>query len=179
MALADFNFDLLSENFDLDSFDSTDADIDEFLKQDALNYQEEMMAKTYLFYKDRSTIIAFFSILNDCLQDKGYSNNVWNKFHRKQSIPNRKRIRQYPAIKIGRLGVAKDFQGTGVAYELMDFIKGFSILELKPACRLLLLDAYNKPQQLRYYKSNGFTFLFEDPENAKTRLMYYDLIELS
>jgi len=33
----------------------------------------------------------------------------------------------------------------------MDFIKGYSIMELKPACRLLLLDAYNKPKQIKYY----------------------------
>ena len=100
-------------------------------------------------------------------------------FHRKRKIPNSKRFKQYPAIKIGRLGVSVHFQQSGIAYELMDFIKGYSILEQKPACRLLILDAYNQPKQLNYYTKNDFIFLDDSATAGKTRLMYYDLIQLS
>ncbi len=178
MSLTDFDFDLLTEEFDLSKFDCDDTDINEFLKEDALNYQKEHMANTYVFHEDKQ-VKAFFSILNDCLHDKGYAPNVWNKFHRKRKIPNTKRIKQYPAVKVGRLGVCKELQGTGVAYELMDFIKGYSIIEHKPACRLLLLDAYNKPQQINYYERNGFIFLNDRSTKDSTRLMYYDLLQLS
>jgi GNAT superfamily N-acetyltransferase len=127
-------------------------------------------------------IIAFFSISNDCLNDlgdgKGYSNKIWNRFHRKVDIPNHKRIRHYPAIKIGRLGVCNEYQKTGLAYELMDFIKGWIIIGLKAACRLLLLDAYNKPRQISYYQNNGFKFLLDDDVNDKNRIMYFDLTPL-
>lgn len=51
-------------------------------------------------------------------------------------------------------------------------------MELKPACRLLLLDAYNKPKQIKYYTQNGFIFLDERNVKDSTRLMYYDLIQL-
>lgn len=60
----------------------------------------------------------------------------------------------------------------------MDFIKGWSILELKPACRLLLLDAYNKEPQLSFYIKNDFQFLLETDTEDKTRLMYFDLMRL-
>lgn len=178
MDLLDFGFSPLLDSYDLSCFDCDDEDINEFLKEDAFNYQKEKMANTYVFHQSNK-VIAFFSILNDCLYDKGFENNIWNKFHRRRNIPNNKRIKQYPAIKIGRLGVSKEYQGVGLAYELMDFIKGFSILEHKPACRLLLLDAYNKTQQLQYYERNGFVFLSDTTTEDKTRLMYYDLNQLS
>lgn len=178
MQLSDFEFDLLSVDHDLSEFDCDDPDINEFLKEDAIHYLNERMANTYVFHY-KNNVVAFFSILNDCLHDKGFENGVWNRFHRKRKIPNTKRIKQYPAIKVGRLGVTKNYHGSGLAYQLMDFIKGFSLLEHKPACRLLLLDAYNKPQQLSYYERNGFVFLNDFNVNEKTRLMYYDLIQLS
>ena len=178
MSLADFDFDPLADWHDLSEFDCGDDDINEFLKEDAMKYQLDQMANTYVFHED-AKVAAFFSILNDCLHDKGYENRVWNTFHRKQKIPNNKRIKQYPAIKVGRLGVSKEHHGSGLAYELMDFIKGYSLVDHKPACRLLLLDAYNKPKQLKYYESNGFLFLNDSNTSDKTRLMYYDLIQLS
>ena len=60
----------------------------------------------------------------------------------------------------------------------MDFIKGFSILNQKAACRLLLLDAYNKERQINFYQKNGFRFVLDADENAQKRLMYYDLERL-
>lgn len=40
MSLADFDFELFTEEFDLSKFDCDDQDINEFLKEDALNYQK-------------------------------------------------------------------------------------------------------------------------------------------
>lgn len=178
MPLSDFLFVQLAEGSDLSAFDCNDADINGFLKDDALNYQKDNMANTYLFLNDKQEIVAFFSISNDCLNDLGeveVENRIWNKFHKKAKIPNIKRIRSYPSIKIGRLGVCINQHSTGLAYELMDFIKGFSILELKPACRLLLLDAYNKDRQIKYYQKNGFDFLKDDDANLDKRVMFYSL----
>lgn len=178
MPLSDFNFTPLTPDIDLTSFDCEDADINEFLKDDAWNYQREKMANTYLFL-DNHEIIAFFSISNDCLNDlgeeKGFNKTIWNRFHRKSEIPNEKRIKAYPAVKIGRLGVCLPQQKSGLSYELMDFIKGYALLDHKPACRLLLLDAYNRDRQIRYYERNGFKFLLDNDKNDKTRIMYFDL----
>lgn len=109
MPLTDFHLTVLDAHIDLADFDCTLADINEFLKDDALNYQNVKMANTYLFTDDNDKVVAFFSISNDCLNDLGHeekaANKIFNKFHRKTKIPNEKRIRSYPAIKIGRLGV--------------------------------------------------------------------------
>jgi GNAT superfamily N-acetyltransferase len=182
LELSDFTFTILDKEILLHRFDCDDADINEFLHEDALRYHMQKIANTYLFLDDEREIVAFFSISNDCLNDlgkvKGYTNTVWNRFHRKTFLPNEKRIRQYPAIKIGRLGVSKNYQRNGLAYQLMDFIKGWALIDHKPACRLLLLDAYNKERQVKYYQRNGFNLLLDDDATDRTRIMYFDLQRL-
>ena len=120
------------------------------------------MGNSYVF-TDNGCVVAYFTIFNDALRDLGDKRNIFNRKHK---IPNRKRRNAYPAIKIGRLGVHQQYQGSGLAYELMDFIKGWVILDHKPAVKFLTLDAYNKPQQIDYYKRNGFELL-PIPNNPK------------
>ena len=181
MGLIDFDFKELNETINLTNFDCGHDDINEFLKDDALNYQNQKIANTYVFLDLYGNVKCFFSISNDCLNDlgdtRGFTNKIWNKFHRNR-IPNEKRIRQYPAVKIGRLGVDESLHRNGIGSELMDFIKGWVFLEHKPACRLLLLDAYNKERQTNYYIRNGFSFLLEKDETEKTRIMYFDLLTI-
>lgn len=181
MGLSDLQFLELDPEIDLSNFDCGDDDITNWLKEDALNYKKERMANTYLFLKE-TVVVAYFCISNDSLNDlgevKGFTNKIWNRFHKRNSIPNPKRFRNYPAIKIGRIGVDSKYHKTGIAYELMDFIKGYSLLEHKPACRLLLLDAYNKERQISFYKKNDFGFVLDNDENDEKRLMYFDLERL-
>ena len=92
---------------------------------------------------------------------------------------------------IGRLGVNQSFKGIGIGNELMDFIKSWFIdTNNKTGCRFLVVDAYNEPSPIKYYRNNGFEFLFSNEEQEKkymgisdeeqliTRLMYFDLIVL-
>lgn len=51
--------------------------------------------------------------------------------------------------------------------------------QLHTSFSLLLLDAYNKPQQQKYYLRNDFQFLDNSSIQDVTRLMYFDLIQLS
>ncbi len=57
----------LSDKFDLTTFTCGRNDIDEFLKDDALNYQNEKLANTYLIHSKENVIVGYFSILNDSL----------------------------------------------------------------------------------------------------------------
>jgi hypothetical protein len=74
----------------------------------------------------------------------------------------------------------------------MDFIKSWFIdPNNKTGCRFIVVDAYNEPIPIKYYKQNDFEFLFStedqekeymglmDENQLKTRLMYFDLIVLS
>lgn len=177
MDLSDFAFSLLNDDDILDSFDCEDDEINEFFLEDSKNFQNEKITNTYLF-KEGNEIVAFFSISNDCLNDLGYENSIWNKLHRKIKLPNEKRIRQYPAVKIARLGVNKNYQGNGFSHQLLDFIKGWTFIEHKPACRLLILDAYNQPKQIAIYQKNDFIFLLDSDKEEKHRFMYFDLMRL-
>ena len=182
MDLSDFKFSELTDDYEFGNFDCADDDITRFLFDDAKGFQRERIANTYLFTDDNNDIAAYFCISNDCLVDRGeergFTKTVFNRFHRQIDLPNQKRIRQYPAIKIGRLGVDKKYHGAGLAYQLMDFIKIYSLIELKPACRLLLLDAINQERQVKYYQRNKFTFLLDNDTTRKTRIMYYDFERL-
>lgn len=89
MDLSDFTFSSLSNDDILDSFDCEDNEINEFLIEDSKNFQSEKITNTYLF-KESHKIAAFFSISNDCLNDLGYENSIWNKLHRKIKLPNEK-----------------------------------------------------------------------------------------
>lgn len=66
-----------------------------------------------------------------------------------------------------------------MAYELMDFIKGWVMIDHKPVCRLLILDVVNQPKQVKYYDRNNFNFLLKSDESSKTRIMYDDLEKLT
>lgn len=177
MDLSDFAFSILNIDDILDSFNCEDNEINEFLLKDAKNFQDKKITNTYLF-KKHNQIVAFFSISNDCLNDLGYENSIWNKLHRTIKLPNNKRIRQYPAVKIARLGIDKNYKGNGLSHQLLDFIKGWTFIEHKPACRLLILDAYNKSIQPATYQKNDFNFLFDSDKREKHRFMYFDLMTL-
>lgn len=179
MDLTDFYSTPLAENDDLSGFDYADEEINEFLIDDAINFQKEKITNTFLFKNEDGRVMAFFSISNDCLNDLGYENNAWNRLHCRIKLPNQKRIRQYPAVKINRLEVDYTMQGQGIAHQLLDFIKYWTLIEHKPACRLLILDAYKKPKQLSLYQKNDFIFLSDNNQNDKHRFMYFDLLRLA
>ena len=63
-----------------------------------------------------------FTLANDSIKAALIPNASRNKIQRK--IPNSKRTRSYPAVLIGRLGVAKNFQGTndGIGSQAIDYI---------------------------------------------------------
>ncbi|VAW70858.1 hypothetical protein MNBD_GAMMA10-395, partial [hydrothermal vent metagenome] len=46
----------------------------------------------------------------------------------------------------------------------------------KTGCRFIVVDAYNKPEVIRFYKRNGFDFLHNGDKKEDTRIMIFDLI---
>jgi hypothetical protein len=166
-----------------------EKDLNEFLKDDAIAYSQKLLGVTYVFTLDTDPkeIVCFFTVSNDGLKIEQYSNSVRRKVNR--TIPYTKQMRNYPAVKIGRLGVALKYKGYRLGDQVMDFIKGWFSVSNKTGCRFLLVDAYNKPDVLTYYSRNGFQFLLAEQDEIqkdkegnqkplKTRLMFFDLIQL-
>ena len=171
-------------------FSCGDNDLDDFFKNDAVNYDKQLLGKTYYFYlKDNEkVIVCVFTLSNSSIDSRYLPNSRRKKLT--ENIPHEKSLSSYPATLIGRLGVNKDFGGKGIGTELMEFLKIWLLeKENRTACRFLTVDAYNKENTLRYYENNGFKYLFsteqqekqyigmpEDKE-LKTRLMYFDLLQ--
>ena len=170
-------------------FHCGDEDLDEFFIRDAFLQSDELLCKNYCFTldADSSQLVAVFTLSNDSI--KKIPGSRKKKIER--NIPREKLYSSYPAVMIGRLGIHANFQGQHIGSDVLSFIKAWFVDPLnKTGCRFLLVDSYNKEQNLKFYETNGFAYLFSSEEQERefraiqlgsplnTRLMYFDLIEL-
>lgn len=163
----------LVPDYTIKSFDCDDKDLNEFLLNDARVHLKELLSVTYLIEDEiANKTIAFFSIFNDkiTIDDVG-NNNKWNRLRR--LLPQRKRFRSYPAMKIGRLGVHKDYKKCGYGRAILDYLKVLFITDNRTGCKFITVDAYN--ESLAFYEKNGFDYLTENDIGKDTRLMFFDL----
>ncbi|OQX79573.1 MAG: GNAT family N-acetyltransferase [Bacteroidetes bacterium 4484_276] len=175
----------------LKTFDCGNQDLNDFFANDCFNYANQLIGKTYCFTLDDnpSEIVCMFTVSNDSIKANTLPNSRRKKVTK--NIPQEKRMRSYPSVLIGRLGVSVDFKKRGIGKELINFIKTWFIDDNnKTGCRFLVVDSYNEAIPLNYYKSNGFIPLFSTEEQEKeymglgmndilkTRLLYFDLILL-
>ena len=178
-------------------FDCGNQDLNDFFRNDALNYTSELLGKSYCFTydEDPTEIVCAFTISNDSIKTTNLPNARKKKVSK--AIPRPKQMRSYPAVLIGRLGVHKEFRNIKgeeqrIGDQLMDFIKSWFVDGAnKTGCRFIVVDAYNSFKALRYYTGNGFIELFGTEEQEKeftgipedqdldTRLMFFDLILLA
>lgn len=164
----------LTHNYAIKPFDCNDSDLNEFLFNDSCPHLGELLSVTYLIEEPEKTI-AFFSLLNDKITlDDVDSNGFWNLLRKK--LPQRKRFRSYPAMKIGRLGVHIDFKGKGYGRAILDYLKILFITNNRTGCKYITVDAYR--ESLGFYENNGFKYLTEKDKEKDTRLMYFDLKSL-
>ena len=166
----------LTADYSLKSFDCGDDDLNDFLLSDAKPFLAQLLTVTYLLENDTDTI-AFYSLQNDrvSFQDFKDDKTSWNRFNRR--IPNVKRLRSYPAVKLGRLAVNSGYQSGGYGTIILDTIKELFVRNNRTGCKFLTVDAYS--QALRFYERNGFSYLTTQDEGQQTRLMYFDLGTLS
>jgi len=152
-------------------FESEDEDLNNFLKNDAKNYLKQRLAVTYLIENDTETF-AYFCLSNDIVLRLFADKDSWKKI--KKTIPNAKLRSIYPAIKIGRLAVAKKYTGNGFGKLILQIVREmYSAKTQQSGCRFLTVDAYQNA--VHFYQQHKFNFLTSEDENEKTRLMYYDL----
>ena len=173
-------------------FTCGEEDLDDFFANDAIAYAKDLMGKTYcwLLKNDDTKIVAMVTLANAGIQTTHLPNSPKRKLNK--HIAYNKRGRTYPAVLIGRLGVATDYQGKDymIGAQLMNFVKPwFSGEDNKTGCRFILVDAVNKERTIKYYERNGFIPLFpriEDEkifydipmeEDLRTRMFFHDLID--
>lgn len=146
------------------SFFVGDEDIDDFINNDAQRHHARKMAVTYSLQLDGdNSIFAFFSLQNDSIKISDYDDFPYKTF---------------PAVKIGRIDVAKAYQGQGIGSMLLDMVAELMCTENRTGCRFVTLDAYNKQNVIAFYEKNGFQRLLpeEKTKGRRTIPMYKDLL---
>ncbi|MDR2449404.1 MAG: GNAT family N-acetyltransferase [Prevotellaceae bacterium] len=139
--------------------------------KDAKNYLKSLLAVTYVLQAGGETA-AYFSLSNDSLIKNNGQQPAWNRINR--IMPNNKRRRSYPAVKIGRLAVAKKYAGMGFGRRIILIIREIYINEMQRAgCRFLTVDAHQNA--LPFHQKSDFKFLTEQVCHDDTRTMYFDL----
>lgn len=162
----------LTTDIDIKPFRCADCDLNEFLFEDAKYFQKELMAVTYLLeYLEQNKTAAYFSLLADKITFNPDEKGIWNKLNR--NIPNSKRRRSYPAVKIGRLAVSEEFAGSGLGTFILDNIKYAFANVRRLGCRFVTVDALSTA--VAFYEKNGFQFFTEQDKEDDTRLMFFDL----
>lgn len=158
-------------------FDCYDEDLNDFILNEASLYRNALLSVTYVV-EDKITdeVLAYFSLSNDKISISDFENKTdFNRF-RKHKFTNQKRLRSYPAIKIGRLAIAKSAQRQSIGTYLLEFIEDFFIVDNKSGCRFVTVDAY--ADAIPFYIKNNYLFLNNDDEDNRTRVMYFDLASL-
>lgn len=162
----------LKTDTDIKPFKCADNDLNEFLFGDAKHFQKELMAVTYLLeYMELNKTVAYFSLLADKITFNPDEKGIWNKLNR--NIPNSKRRRSYPAVKIGRLAVSEEFTANGIGTFILDNIKYAFANVRRLGCRFITVDALCSA--IPFYQNNGFQFFTEQDKDDDTRLMFFDL----
>lgn len=173
MDFSKFTFRQIETGTEIKSFDCGDTDLNDFLISDAKNYLQAMMALTYLLEDNvECKTVAYYSLLNDKIVFDPEEKHFWNRLNRR--IVNSKRRKEYPAVKIGRLAVSKDYAGNHIGEAILLQVKHMFATMRRSACRFITVDAY--AAAVPFYEKCGFMFLSDKDKNSKTRAMYFDLI---
>ena len=163
---ADCDIIILSKKQVIYGFDCGNADLNDFFNNDALQYKNQMLSRTYFFrHKTTGNVVCAFSFSASSIKTTDLPGSRRKKV--KEYIPREKSLKSYPAILIGRLGVANEFNGHGVGSQLIDIIKDFSLVHFPDFVRFILVDAYNEPAIIGFYQKNDFTTVFSTEEQEK------------
>lgn len=170
---------LLDENHTIKPFDCEDTDLNEFLFEKAMLYKKEFLATTFILENEEHTI-AYYSIFNDSLkveEESFASKSAFKRFLKELVTHPKRHLKSFPALKIGRLGIDKNYKGKGLGKLIVNNIINDTLeLNEKQACKLITVDAYN--QSLIFYERLNFEYLTESDKDEETRQMYLDLTSL-
>jgi GNAT superfamily N-acetyltransferase len=170
---------VISSSTDIKPFDCGDDDLNDFLLTKAKNYQNELFAVTYLLENEERTI-AFFSIFNDSVRVEDIefaSKSALKRLLSNLASHPKRHLKNFPALKIGRLGVCNTAKGKGLGKAIISYIIDLAIEQNKVcACKLITVDAYD--QSLKFYEKIGFTYFTDMDAGEDTRQMYLDLTPL-
>lgn len=133
-------------------FECGKSHLDRFLASDGVDMHLDRLGLTsVVFHADvPGTVVGFFTLSNDGIP-------LTTSEQQELGLRGEFALTAFPAVKLGRLAVAKRLQGQGVGRQLMDLVLG-EILDSASlsAARLVVVDADNDPPVLAFYRQLGF-----------------------
>lgn len=173
------DFLLLTDNHIIKPFDCEDDVLNDFLLNKAKAYKKEFLATTFILENKEKTV-AYYSIFNASLfveEDDFASISAFKRFLKNFVTHPKRHLDSFPALKIGRLGISKEFQGMGLGRMIINNIIN-SAFELNDshACKVVSVDAYK--QSIDFYSKQGFIFMTDNDKDGETRQMYFDVSSL-
>lgn len=157
----------LSKIHDLRSFTCGDgpdcADLDEFLKEDALKYQENSLATTYIcLYKEQ--IVGYLTICTGSVQ---ITCNEGDTFM------DGLQLREIPGLKIARLATHKNYQRRGIGeFMILSALRHAREIKERVGIRVIIVDS--KEGSVEYYEKKGFRKL-KKYETREHPCLYIDI----
>ncbi len=166
----ELNVERFHETRKVRDFDCGNRALNDFLNTEEVErYEKEGLGRTFLVYS-KGKVVAYFTTSFDSIRIE-YLTHV-KSFSRFAEM----KIESLPAVKIGRLGVAKELHRRGIGRILIKYIIGMA-LELggKMGVRLLIVQA--KPESITFYEKCGFalTVAVKRERGRHNRTMFLDL----
>jgi len=152
---------LLNKTHNLSSFSCLSQELNDFLKNDALIDQKNMISRTRLCFLN-DELVGFFTLVADTIEAKAVIDGLEHYEYRK-----------YPGVKIARLAVDSRFERKGIGtYLLLAAIgKTLSVCE-SIGCRYILVDS--KKESIGFYQKNEFK-LVEKSKDREFVPMYLNI----
>ena len=156
-------------------FDCGDDDLNQWFNAEVVIAERELLTQTYELLLPGQSVddppVALVSLCNDAIRLRDLLENEFN-------VPEGKRFQNWPAVKIARLAVARDYQRNGLGTEVINLIKHLFIGGNRTGCRFLTLDSSRKNEVIWFYWKNEFENLTRDYYSPDTQSMWFDLKRL-
>ena len=152
-------------------------ELDKFFRTEVKECVERRYLSAYCAFTESHGIVAAFTLMNDSIMIGG--NDEKADFFEDLRLDEDENIvdffkqqSSYPAINIGHLGTAIEYQGNGIGMAIIEFVAGTFSMYRQAGCQFITVDALNNPRTIRFYLSNGFSFQTNKDFFALTRRMY-------
>lgn len=135
----------------IDSFDSGNSQLDEWLKRRALKNESERASRTYVLC-DRQAVVAYYCLASGAVAQTAATGKV------RRNMPD-----PIPVMVIGRLAVDRNWQGCGIGRALLRdaILRTLQVAEIA-GIRAILLHAISEDAK-QFYQKCGFTVRPIDP----------------
>ena len=156
----------LDKGYDLSPFNSSNEDLNDFLHNDAIRSQEDLISRTYLCFWN-SRLAGFFTLVTDTIEVKHVE---------KEDGIDDYGYQKYPAIKIARMAVDEKLSGSGIGrYLLLAAVGKVHSLSQEVGCRYITVDSKN--EAVGFYEKNGFKII-KKYENRNFPPMYLNMFPI-